>query len=82
KKAIRYFSLCIDERPDHFDARYFRAETYRQLKQFDASRSDLEAILSIEPGFPLICGLYPGEYADKNALKRRREEAKGLLRTL
>jgi tetratricopeptide (TPR) repeat protein len=82
KKAVRYFTLCLKQRPDHFEALYSRAEVYRQLKMFPQARADLEYLLANDPASPIICGLYPKEYADKKALQRRRDEAASLLRTL
>ena len=45
KKAVRYFTLCIKQRPDHFEALYYRAEVYRQMKMYSQARADLEIVL-------------------------------------
>ena len=72
----------LEERGDHFEALFFRAEIYRQLRDFPRARTDLEALLSVEPASPLICGLYPGDIAGRTALLKRKDEAKAILKTM
>jgi tetratricopeptide (TPR) repeat protein len=82
KKAVRYFTLCIQQRPDHFEALYYRAEVYRQMKMYSQARADLEYLMSNDPASPIICGMYSGEYTDKKLLQRRRDESKIIIQTL
>ena len=81
-KAVRYLSMCITAYPGHFEALFYRSEAYRLLKHYKQARTDLESILAADPSAPFICGLYPSEYTDRGTLKRRKEEAKNLLKTL
>lgn len=82
RKALSYLDRCIAERKDHFEALFLRAEIYRQMKEFAKARADLETILAIEPASPVICGLYPGEYADRASLAKRKAEAADILKTM
>lgn len=82
KKAIRYLSMCIEAYPNHFEARFHRSEAYRNLREYSKARADLEFILSLKPDTAFICGLYPSEYADRAALKRRQEDSKNLLKSI
>ena len=82
KKALVLFTRCLEERGDHFEALFFRAEIYRQLRDFPRARTDLEALLAVEPSSPLICGLYPGDIAGRTALLKRKDEAKAILKTM
>jgi tetratricopeptide (TPR) repeat protein len=82
KKALSFFDRCISGKKDHFEALFFRAEIYRQMKDFPRARADLEAILAIETTSPVICGLYPGEYSDRSALAKRKIEASAILKTM
>jgi len=82
KKALSLYTRCLQERSDHFEALFFRAEIYRQMKDYTRARADLEAILIVEPSSPLICGLYPSASADRNLLLKRRAEVKSILKTM
>lgn len=82
RKALGFLDRCIAERKDHFEALFLRAEIYRQMKDFPKARADLEAVLAIENVSPVICGLYPGEYADRGALAKRKAEAADILKTM
>ena len=82
RKALSYFDRCLAQKKDHFEALFLRAEICRQLKDFRKARVDLEAILAIEPASAVICGLYPGEYADRSALAKRKAEAADILKSM
>lgn len=82
RKALGFLDRCIAERKDHFEALFLRAEIYRQMKDFPRARADLEAVLSIQNISPVICGLYPGEYADRADLAKRKAEAANILKTM
>ena len=82
KKALTFFDRCIKERKDHFDALFFRADIYRQMKNYPKARADLELLLTIETASSEICGLYASEIADRNALSKRKSEAADILKTM
>ena len=82
RKALSYFDRCLAERKDHFEALFFRAEIYRQMRDFPKARADLEAILAIESAPPVICGLCPGEYAGRTELAKRKADAADILKTM
>ncbi|MGL4370146.1 MAG: tetratricopeptide repeat protein, partial [Spirochaetota bacterium] len=82
RKSISFFSRCLKERGDHFEALYFRAEIYRQMKDFSSARADLEKLLAIDLSAPLICGLYPNSIADRKHLKKRQSDAIAILKTM
>ena len=82
KKAIRYLTMCIETYPSHYEARFYRSEAYRNLREYPKARADLEFILTLKPDVTFICGSYPSEYADRAALKRRQDEAKNLLQSI
>ncbi|HNX58909.1 MAG TPA: hypothetical protein PKK43_07405 [Spirochaetota bacterium] len=82
KKAIRYLTMCIEAYPGHFEARFYRSEAYRNIREYSKARTDLELILALKPDTTFICGSYPSEYADRAALKRRQEESKNLLKSI
>lgn len=82
KKALSFFDRCLKDRKDHFEALFFRAEIYRQMKDYAKARADLEAILAIPSASPLICGLYPDEMADGGELAKRKSEAAAILKMM
>lgn len=82
QKAITYLSQCIQQRPDHFEAYYFRAQVYRQLRDYAHARADLEKILSTTPVSDLLCGLYPKDKTNSVLLEKRKNESRDLLASM
>jgi tetratricopeptide (TPR) repeat protein len=74
--AVSYFSRCIKERSDHFEAVYYRAESYRALKEFSLSASDYMSLNVLKYTSPLMCGALVSDNADEAQLLLRRNEAK------
>jgi tetratricopeptide (TPR) repeat protein len=82
RKAEDWFSQCLKKNPGHFEAHYFRAETYRRMNDVTRARADLEVLFTDSMQTPLLCGLHVGEFADSDTLHMRRDKAKEILKTL
>ena len=82
RKALAFFDRCLKDRKDHYEALFFRADIYRQMKDYAKARADLEAILAIPSVSFLICGLYPGEMAGNSELAKRKTEASAILKMM
>jgi tetratricopeptide (TPR) repeat protein len=74
--AVSYFSRCIKQRSDHFEAVYFRAESYRALKEASRAVSDYMSLDVLQYTHPLLCGALVSDNADEALLLQRRNEAR------
>jgi tetratricopeptide (TPR) repeat protein len=63
RRAVSYFSRCLSQRDDHFEALYFRGESYRLSGDVSKSRSDFERIVSMDMFGDFLCGLLSDDRA-------------------
>lgn len=81
-KAIKYFTIALQKKPDHFEALYFRAEVYRLLKNFSYAKKDLKKLISLKKIEPFICGLYKNDLTGQYNCNIRLTKAKEILKSL
>jgi predicted O-linked N-acetylglucosamine transferase (SPINDLY family) len=57
EQAIASFSRALKDGPDDVLSLYNRAAVFSALNRYQEAASDLEVLISLDPEFPLACGL-------------------------